>query len=209
MDDKASLSYTALTCIFCLCFIIDGLLELKVVDMHGIQVTAGLLVIAFSYIVNDCLVELYGFKKTRFAIYLTFALYACTVGMFQAACWLPASASWEGEQHFQYVFGMAPRITFASMVAFIVGSQTNAWIMASMKQRDGLERFKWRAFVSTVYGELADTATFYPIAFAGVMPVGEMGVLISAQALGKILIEATILPITSRVVRLVRQCEGV
>lgn len=35
---------------------------------------------------------------------------------------LPAAPFWDGAAHFNFVFGMAPRIVIASLTAFLVGS---------------------------------------------------------------------------------------
>mgnify|MGYP000231883822 CR=1 FL=1 len=50
---------------------------------------------------------------------------------------LPAAPFWEGEQHFDFVFGMAPRIVVASLLAFLVGSFLNAYVMSKMKVASG------------------------------------------------------------------------
>ena len=179
-------------------------------NIYGTEITAGILVIAFSYIVNDCLTEVYGLKKTRQAILLTFLMHIFAVGMLQIAAWLPPAEYWaEGQKHFEFIFSLAPRITLASILAFIVGSNVNAVIMEHMKKRDGIQnKFKWRAFVSTVYGELADSITFFPIAFAGILSWVEILSLVFVQAIGKISIETLILPVTDRITTYLKKKEG-
>ena len=179
-------------------------------SIYGMEITAGILVIAFSYIVNDCLTEVYGLKKTRQAILLTFLMHVFAVGMLQIAAWLPPAEYWtEGQKHFEFIFGLAPRITFASILAFIVGSNVNAVIMERMKKQDGIQnKFKWRAFVSTVYGELADSATFFPVAFTGILSSAEIMSLVFIQAMGKIGIETLILPVTDTITTYLKKKEG-
>ena len=50
---------------------------------------------------------------------------------------LPAAPFWEGAPHFNFVFGMAPRIVVASLSAFLVGSFLNAYVMSRMKVASG------------------------------------------------------------------------
>lgn len=44
------------------------------------------------------------------------------VALAQLAILMPAAPFWEGEEGFNFVFGMAPRIAVASLTAFLVGS---------------------------------------------------------------------------------------
>ena len=55
------------------------------------------------------------------------------VGLGLIAVAIPAAPFWEGEEHFNFVFGMAPRIVAASLMAFLVGSFLNAYVMSKMK----------------------------------------------------------------------------
>ena len=54
-----------LTVLFCVCLIVANLVEIKTVALGPLTVTAGMVVFPVSYIINDCLVEVYGFRKAR------------------------------------------------------------------------------------------------------------------------------------------------
>ncbi len=58
-----------------------------------------------------------------------------------------------------------------------------------------------RAILSTVYGEIADSLIFFPLALGGVVPMKELPVLIVSQVVLKTLYDIIVLPITIRVVR--------
>ena len=51
---------------FCLnvCLIAANLLETKVIQVGSLTVTAGLLVFPISYIINDCIAEVWGFQES-------------------------------------------------------------------------------------------------------------------------------------------------
>ena len=100
-------------------------------------VTAGLLVFPVSYILNDCISEVWGFRKARLIIWSGFAMNFFVVALGLVAVALPAAPFWEGEEHFNFVFGMAPRIVLASLLAFLAGSFLNAYVMSRMKIADG------------------------------------------------------------------------
>jgi len=137
MKEKVSVPFMLLGILFNVCLIAANLLETKVIQVGSITVTAGLLVFPISYIINDCIAEVWGFKKARLIIWSGFAMNFFVVALGLIAVALPAAPFWEGEQHFDFVFGMAPRIVVASLLAFLVGSFLNAYVMSKMKVASG------------------------------------------------------------------------
>ena len=208
MKEKVSVPFMLLGILFNVCLIAANLLETKVIQVGSITVTAGLLVFPISYIINDCIAEVWGFKKARLIIWSGFAMNFFVVALGLIAVALPAAPFWEGEQHFDFVFGMAPRIVVASLLAFLVGSFLNAYVMSKMKVASGGRNFSARAIWSTVVGETADSLIFFPIAFGGLIAWPELLVMMGTQIVLKSLYEVIILPITIRVVKAVKLIDG-
>ena len=208
MKEKVSVPFMLLGILFNVCLIAANLLETKVIQVGSITVTAGLLVFPISYIINDCIAEVWGFKKARLIIWSGFAMNFFVVALGLMAVALPAAPFWEGEQHFDFVFGMAPRIVVASLLAFLVGSFLNAYVMSKMKVASGGRNFSARAIWSTVVGETADSLIFFPIAFGGLIAWPELLVMMGTQIVLKSLYEVIILPITIRVVKAVKRIDG-
>ena len=194
--------------LFNVCLIAANLLETKVIQLGSLTVTAGLLVFPISYIINDCIAEVWGFRKARLIIWSGFAMNFFVVGLGLAAVALPAAPFWEGEEHFNFVFGMAPRIVVASLLAFLTGSFLNAYVMSRMKLASRGRRFSLRAIVSTVVGETADSLIFFPIAFGGIIAWRELLVMMALQIVLKSLYEVIVLPLTIRVVKAVKRMDG-
>ena len=208
MKEKVSVPFMLLGILFNVCLIAANLLETKVIQVGSITVTAGLLVFPISYIINDCIAEVWGFKKARLIIWSGFAMNFFVVALGLIAVALPAAPFWEGEQHFDFVFGMAPRIVVASLLAFLVGSFLNAYVMSKMKVASGGRNFSARAIWSTVVGETADSLIFFPISFGGLIAWPELLVMMGTQIVLKSLYEVIILPITIRVVKAVKRIDG-
>lgn len=208
MNQKVSVPYMLLGILFNVCLIAANLLETKVISVGGLNVTAGLLVFPLSYIINDCIAEVWGFRKARLIIWTGFVMNFFVVSLGLIAVTIPAAPFWQGEEHFDFVFGLAPRIVAASLTAFLVGSFLNAYVMSRMKLADGGRRFSLRAMASTVAGETADSLLFFPIAFGGIIPWHELLVMMGLQVLIKSLYEALVLPVTIRVVRWVKRVDG-
>ena len=194
--------------VFNVCLIAANLLETKVIQLGSLTVTAGLLVFPISYIINDCIAEVWGFRKARLIIWSGFVMNFFVVTLGLIAVSLPAAPFWEGEEHFNFVFGMAPRIVAASLIAFLVGSFLNAYVMSRMKIASRGRNFSVRAIWSTVVGETADSLIFFPVAFGGVIAWRELVVMMGLQILLKSAYEVVILPVTIRVVKAVKRIDG-
>ena len=208
MNKQFSLPFVVLAMMFSVFLILANLMEVKVVKIGILTATAGLSVFPISYIINDCIVEVYGFAKARFVIWMGFLLDMIFVVFLQVCISLPCGPSWTAQAAVEQVFGNTPRILLGSFVAFIVGSMVNAQVMSRMKVRDGGKRFSLRAIMSTVFGESADSLIFFPIAFAGMLPLATIVTLVWTQVMLKTLYEIVALPITIRVVKLLKRVEG-
>ena len=202
-------TFLLLAVLFCVCLIVSNLMEIKTVSLGPLTIPAGVIVFPISYIINDCIVEIYGFRRARFVIWLGFAMNLLVTLLLQVGLWLPGDAQWQGQQAMQYIFGAVPRIFAASFTAFLCGSMVNAYVMSRMKttSADG-NGFSLRAIVSTLWGEGVDSCIFFPIAFAGILPWSVIITLIITQMMLKTGYEILILPITLRVVRYLRRIEG-
>ena len=174
--------------VFCVCLVAANLLETKVVQLGPIAVTAGLIVFPVSYIINDCIAEVWGFRKARLIIWMGFLMNFFVVAL-------------------GFVFGMAPRIAAASLTAFLVGSFINAYVMSRMKVASQGRHFSARAILSTVAGESADSLIFFPLAFGGLMPVNELMKMMVVQVVLKTAYEIVILPVTIRVVNYIKRVD--
>ena len=208
MKEKVSVPFMLLGILFNVCLIAANLLETKVIQIGSLTVTAGLLVFPISYIINDCIAEVWGFKKARLIIWSGFAMnfFVVTLGLIAVA--IPAAPFWEGEEHFDFVFGMAPRIVAASLMAFLVGSFLNAYVMSKMKIASQGRNFSARAILSTVVGETADSLIFFPVSFGGIIAWKELLIMMGIQIVLKSMYEVIILPVTIRVVKAIKQIDG-
>lgn len=206
-DNLVSVPFMVWGIVFCVCLVAANLLETKVVQLGPISITAGLLVFPISYIINDCIAEVWGFRKARLIIWMGFLMNFMVVALGQIAVALPAAPFWEGEESFNFVFGMAPRIAVASLLAFLVGSFINAYVMSRMKIASHGKNFSARAILSTVFGESADSLIFFPLAFGGLMPISELGKMMLVQVVLKTMYEIIILPITIRVVKYIKHVD--
>lgn len=205
---QVSVLFMLFSILFCVCLIAANILETKQISVLGISLTGGLIVFPISYIINDCVCEVWGFQKARLLIWTGFAMNFFFVAVGAICNWIPGAPYWTNREGFDAIFGLAPRIAAASFVAFIVGSFANAYVMSKMKIHDGGKRFSLRAVVSTIVGESCDSVIFFPLALGGVIPSNELLKLMIWQVILKTLYEVIALPITIRVVKKLKEHEG-
>ena len=207
-NHNVSVLFLFYSTLFCVCLITANVLETKQISLGAFNITGGLLVFPVSYIINDCVCEVWGYRKARLLIWLGFFMNFLFVAFGALADAIPGAPYWHNDAGFHAVFGLAPRIAGASFVAFLAGSFVNAYVMSRMKIRSGGRNFSLRAILSTVFGEGADSLIFFPLALYGVVPTAELPVFIVTQVLLKTLYEVVVLPVTIRVVKATKRIEG-
>lgn len=205
---NVSVLFMLFSILFCVCLILANLLETKQIAIGPVSLTGGLIVFPISYIINDCVCEVWGFRKARLLIWSGFAMNFFFVAVGALCDWIPGAPYWNNDEGFHAVFGLAPRIAAASFVAFLLGSFANAYVMSKMKIRDGGRNFSARAILSTIAGESIDSLIFFPLALSGVVPTEELPKLMLMQVLLKTAYEILVLPLTIRAVKYVKEYEG-
>ena len=193
--------------VFCTCLILSNLLAAKIFMLGSFALPAAVIIFPVSYIINDCIAEVWGFRRARFIIWTGFAMNFFVAALGQLAVLLPPAPFWDGAEHFKYLFGLAPRIAGASFLAFLAGSFLNAYVMSRMKVVSRGRYFSARAILSTLIGEGVDSLIFFPCAFAGIIPFSDMIPMMLAQTSLKTLYEILVLPVTIRVVNFIKRTE--
>ena len=209
MKQQFSTTFLLMAIAFVVCLVVSNIFAIKVFTIGGITLQGADLIFPASYILNDCFVEVWGYRKARLVIWTGFAMNLFVVLFGQLVVWLPAAAGWDGAVHFNYVFNMAPRIAFASLAAFLAGSTLNAFVLSKMKVAQKGKGFSVRSILSSVAGDGLDSLIFLPIAFWGTATPGAMARLLLFQVAFKVCYELVILPVTNLVVRRLKVSEGI
>lgn len=208
MKKTVSVAYMACGLVFTTCLIVANIVEQKLIAIGPIEATAGLLIFPVSYIINDLISEVWGFKKARLIIWYGFLMNFLAIVVFKLSVWMPGSGNFTHQDAFSLVLGNTVRITLASFVAFLFGSFLNAYVMSKMKLLQKGRNFSVRAIVSTLVGEGADSIVFFFIAFSGVIPLNSLLLLIVTQTAMKTAYEIIVLPVTNRLVKWVKKKEN-
>ena len=209
MKKQVSVAFMASGLLFTVCLIVANIVSQKLIVVGGIEATAGLIIFPVSYIVNDLIAEVWGYRKARMIIWYGFLMNFLAVVIFRLSILLPVSAHFAHQDAFGLVLGASTRITIASFIAFLVGSFLNAYVMSKMKILQKGKGFSLRAIVSTIVGEGADSIVFFSIAFVGFIPANVLITMILTQTAMKTAYEIVVLPLTSFLVKWVKKREDV
>jgi len=185
----------------------------KIVVIGPFVYDGGTLLFPLSYIFGDVLTEVYGYDRARRTIWIGFLaafLLAITIALVGL---LPGEAEWSarvGQQAYDSVLSATPRIVLASLIAYLAGSFSNAYLLARMKV---LTQGRWlwsRTIGSTVVGQGIDTVLFVLIAFsfAEGFSAALLWSIIVSNYVFKVGIEALLTPVTYAVTGHLKRAEG-
>ena len=207
-----------LSMLFVTMLLLANTLATKIVDIYGLTVAGGILCFPIAYVINDVFAEVYGYKKTVKVIWFGFFCLILSVLLYQVSIAMPSAAFWvssrgdSGIQNmdtaYEAIFGMTWRIAIASLLAYLVGSFINAFVMSKLKVITK-GRYLWvRTIGSTVAGEGVDSIIFAFVAFYGVFDIDSILTLIWVGFVLKTAYEVIITPVTYLVVRKVKEVEN-
>lgn len=171
---------------------------------------AGVLFFPISYLFGDILTEVYGYARSRKVIWAGFGALIFASLMALIVTNLPSAPTMEPEKQkaIEMIFGSTPRIVLASLTAFWMGEFVNSFVLAKMKLwMSG--RFLWvRTIGSTIFGEIADSLVFYPIAFFGVWSNEQLISVMIGNYFIKVMWEVLATPFTYLIVGFLKKAEN-
>lgn len=170
---------------------------------------AGVLFFPISYLFGDILTEVYGYARSRKVIWAGFGgLIFASLMAYVVTSLPPARTMLPGQiDALNLIFGQTPRIVAASLVAFWAGEFINSFVLAQLKL---VTNGKWlwtRTIGSTVFGEMADSLIFYPVAFLGVWSNEQVISVMIGNYLIKVLWEVFATPFTYLIVGFLKRAE--
>ena len=179
------------TALFVTLYLVSNVMAVKVISIFGLFCfDAGTITFPFAYMLGDVLTEIWGYRTARKVIWITFVCNVIMVMCTQVGVWMP-SPDYLAETAGAYntIFTYVPRIVLGSLVGFLLGELSNAWLMERIKEKTR-GRFLWvRTIGSSVVGYMFDTLPFVLIAFAGILTAKDLLLMIALQYVMKLAIE--------------------
>ncbi len=179
----------------------------KIASLWGFEFGAGVLFFPLSYVLGDILTEVYGYARARRCVWAGFGAMLFMALMSWVVVNIPPAEGWGGQEAYESVFGITPRIVLASSLAFWAGELANAFVMAKMKIFTKGKHLWTRTIGSTIVGQAADSILFYPIAFFMVWDHDLLITVMWSNFLLKVTWEAVLTPVTYKVVGALKKAE--
>lgn len=189
------------TLAYVVCLLISNLISSRqILLFNKFELTGAVIIFPITYILSDIISEVFGYKWSRKTCYMAFIANMLLAIIGYIVCIMPYPNWWTDSEAFNIVLKAVPRITIASLVAFFIGDLLNDIVFQKMKG-DTHKGYGLRAIVSSLVGELFDSAIFIPLAFLGSMPNNVLIKMILLQVIVKVLYEILLLPINNIVMK--------
>lgn len=146
---------------------------------------AAVLIYAVTYLLTDIVNERFGRKETHRMVFIAFACQVAMVFFIWLATRIEPAPFWPGQEAWESIMGLVPRITAASLVAFLASENLDAMLFDLFKKLTKGRHLWMRNVFSSIPSLTVDTFIFITIAFYGELPLLP---LIQGQILTKYLV---------------------
>jgi len=195
--------------IFVSLLLIANTISVKIVEIWGFVLPAGIICFPITYIFGDILTEIYGFKRSRIVIWTGFiCLFLMSIFYWISTLLVPA-VFWDGQESYSRFFSLSPRIAFASFIAYLVGEFCNSIVLSWMKIWSQGKHLWMRTIGSTIVGEGIDSLIFNFAAFTGVFALNDVAYIAFSGYVLKVAYEIIATPFTYGVVSFLKKYEGI
>ena len=161
--------------------ILANIMILKSVDLLGISATLGNVLFASIFLATDILTENYGYKEAKKGV--KFAIVAIIIYMLItqfALLFIPNSFD-TGQELFEGIFTIAPRITLASVSMFAISNFIDIRLYEYLRKKSNGKNMWLRNNLCTIICNGGENFLFYTVAFLGIMSISNIvAVAISA-----------------------------
>ena len=189
--------------------VLSNLTAFKLAQIGNITFTAGLIFFPVTYLFDNILTEVYGFKVSRRVIWAAqFSNLIIFLGTW-STIYLTPSPFWNQQAAYAAVYEAVPRIFVASMIGYFMGEFANSTILAKLKILTSGRHLWFRAIASTSVGSGIDSIFFMHVAFLFVIPYVELWKIIATMYTFKVVYEICAIPLTYKVANYLKRKDKV
>lgn len=139
--------------------------------LFGTQLSVGIFMFPFVFIMTDVVGEVYGKRVAKFFVLSGFV----ATLLFILYSFLSLAMPWGDRlpvpiESYNDVFGLSVRFAIASIVAFIIAEYQDVISFFFFKEKLSGAGFWLRSNLSNMWSQFLDTVIFMVIAYAGVLP---------------------------------------
>ena len=190
------------------CLVTANIVAVKVISIDGQYLPGGAVIYPLTFLIDDAIVEVYGYKVARATIWLGFLSNLIFVLVAELVLPLPAAPYWHQQGAYQATIGYTWRLFAAAFLSSLVGSFANAIVMSRMKIATRGRLLWTRTISSTIVGQGLDSVIFILVAYAGILPSSSLLRLILTVWIFKSVYETICTPLVYRTVNSLKRVEG-
>lgn len=158
----------ALFVIIAVDIVVCNIQVLKTIEIFGMVATLGNILYGSIFLATDLLGEAFGKKEAQRGVWLGFfALLFMTISMQFALLFRPHESDF-AHQSLKNIFGLVPRVAFASIVAYLISQLHDVWAFHFWRDKTKGKHLWLRNNASTWISQAIDSVVFVLIAFYGV-----------------------------------------
>lgn len=190
-------------------WLISNIAAVKLVSIFGLTLTGGFFIFPFTATLSSIIVEIYGYKNARQAIWggvllnLLFLLFINLVSI------IPASPYWKLQVAFNSILVPSTRIIVASLISFLLSDFSNSYLMAKMKIKSNGKSLIKRILIAYTLSISVDIIFFMFLSFTGTMPISLLMQLTIAAYCKKMFCQIAFFPIIWYLIGSIKKWEGV
>lgn len=163
-----------LSALFSASVVISNLLGASLVLVYGFTLSCGVFVIPLIFISIDMINEIYGEEVTKKIIYIGFFIQILTLVFTSIGGAFPPSPRRDLYEEYHKMFGLLPRMSLASIVAYFVSTYVDVRVFTILTKSFNHTPLWLKSHLSTIVSQIFDVAIFYFIFLGGEMPFGDL-----------------------------------
>lgn len=195
--------------LFASTWLIANIAAVKMVTVFGIVFTGGFIIFPLTSMFNILIVEVYGYKNSRQAIWAGFLLNVAYVFFINIVNIIPSSPYWHMDKQFQNILVPETRIVAASLFSFLIADFINSYLMAKMKIKSNGGSLVKRILIASSISLSFDLCCFITLAFYKTMPDYFFIKLLFSAYWKKILCQLFLFPLVCYLIALLKKLEGI
>jgi hypothetical protein len=147
--------------------ILANIQVMKTIQIFGLVTALGNVIYSSLFLVTDILNENHSKKDAQKAFWTAISvLISTSIIMTLTIQFIPHESDFMSE-HITAIFTFLPRITIASLTAYLISQTHDVWFFAFLKKRYQKRKLWLRNNLSTITSQLIDNSIFTLIAFVG------------------------------------------
>jgi len=198
--------YLIILTLFLSTWFTSNIAAIKFVSFYGITFTGGFIIFPFTTIFSSIIVDVYGYKSARQAIWCGIIFFIIFIAYTSIINLIPESPYFKLHNELQSIFFPEVRILLASIISYWLADFTNSYLMSIMKMSG--KSLLNRIIFSYIFSFWVDITCFMLFAFYGVLPTQALFKLAIAAYIKKFLLQIFLLPLTLYLIKRIKLLEG-